>query len=314
MLAFVELNSGVDYLNIHSKYFKPLEEKFPDIKFEYLQSNEELKERISEPDLIFCWEFSKDLYPGAKNLKAIFTPAAGKDWIQADPSGKVSVFHGTFHGLMVAETMLGMMLYFNCDFERTKKEQKEIKWNRDARGRTLLAGSHVLIVGYGHIGKACAKKLISFGCIVSGLQRKHKKGEDPGTGVKYITWETADDEFRKADHVVCALPGGDETKHIFKKEYFRLMKPTAYIYNFGRGTIYKEEDLVWALKNKIIAGAGLDVFEKEPLPEDSELWKLHNVLLTAHACCGYVDYGRLFVEELEGKIKSFMDKTAGKGN
>jgi len=308
VLAFVELNSEVDYLNIHSGYFKPLEEKFPDIKFEYLRSYDELKERIAEPEFIFCWEFSEDLYVQAKNLKAIFTPAAGKDWIQDDPLEKIPVFHGTFHGPMIAETMLRMMLYFNYNFKRVKKEQEEMRWNRDAQGRTLLAGSHVLIVGYGHIGKVCAERLISMGCSVSGLQRKYKKGEDLKTGVKYFTWETVDNEFRKADHVVCVLPGGDETKYIFKKKYFSLMKRTAYLYNFGRGTIYKEEDLVWALKNGIIAGAGLDVFEKEPLPEDSELWQLDNVLLTAHACCGYMDYGRLFVEELEKNIIYLFEK------
>jgi phosphoglycerate dehydrogenase-like enzyme len=131
-----------------------------------------------------------------------------------------------------------------------------------------------------------------------GLRRQTTGGEDPETGVRCLTIEGIDDELRRADHVVLLLPGGAETHRFFRREYLSAMKRTAFLYNLGRGTVLAEEDLVWAIENRVLAGAGLDVFEQEPLPASSRLWGFRNVLILPHSSPAYAEYGTLFVEEL----------------
>ena len=94
----------------------------------------------------------------------------------------------------------------------------------------------------------------------------------------------------ESDHVCIALPYTAETHHLFDANMIAQMKPTAYLYNIGRGKIVDENALIEALSAGKIAGAGLDVFETEPLPTDSPLWKMENVILTPHTSGGTPNY------------------------
>jgi len=249
------------------------------------------------------WKFTPDLYAKAPHLKAVFTPAAGKDWVQQDPSGHVPVYFSAYHGIMMAESLLGMILYFNCGFYKTLENQRKHVWDRDAQDELhRLKDKHVLLIGYGSIGKHCARLLQPLGCRISGVQRKHHDGIDPETGVRYLTFDSLSWELGAADHAVLLLPGGSDTHHSFTRDLLKCMKKTAYLYNLGRGSVVAEDDVVWALENKIIAGAGLDVFEQEPLPASSKLWDFTNVLILPHTSAGYMEYGERFVEELTGKF------------
>lgn len=110
-----------------------------------------------------------------------------------------------------------------------------------------------------------------------------------------------------ADHIVTILPNDASTDNILRPEHFNLMKRSAFFYNIGRGNCYKEETLVNALTAGHIAGAGLDVFEKEPLPETSELWTMNNVFIMPHSsaiCKQYLDF---YIDELLEKLSSLQD-------
>lgn len=304
---FVELSSTTRALNIGRQAFRALEERFPGVSFEYLRSPEEFARRIAEPHFVACWRFPARLYARAANLRAVFTPAAGKEWVDEDPAGRVRVFRGSFHGKMIAESMLAMMLFFNDRRQLLLRNQHKRVWDRDAQvPRTRLANQRVLFVGYGAIGRHCARLLKAVGCAMVGLQRRHRSGMDRATGVRYCTVAHLRGELAQADHVVVLLPGGDETRHFLGREHFEVMKPSAHIYNFGRGTTIDEAALTEALRAKCIAGAGLDVFEQEPLPKDSPLWVLDNVLITPHTSCAFTEYGALFAEEMGQRLARLL--------
>ena len=136
-----------------------------------------------------------------------------------------------------------------------------------------------LIVGMGNIGNKLKIVLESLNMKVIGINSSNIN--------------KLDDYLTNSDFVINLLPYTDKTKSIFNKKAFGKMKYNSYFINVGRGQTVVEEDLIYALKNNLIAGAGLDVFEKEPLSDDSELWKLDNVILTPH---------------IAGLSKSYWDK------
>jgi D-2-hydroxyacid dehydrogenase (NADP+) len=303
-LVLVELNSQACALAIGRESLRPLEQECPGLRFEYLTSYDELSRRVAEAHVVLCWQFAEELHARAPALRAVFTPSAGRDWVAADPSGRVSVHYGSFHGAMIAESLAAMMLHFNDRRTLMMRNQARHRYDRDAQmPRTLLGNQRVLFIGYGHIGRHCARLLRAFGCEMSGMQRTHDGGEDPQTGVRYITPAQLPGVLPHADHVVLLLPGGDATRGFFGVSQLSAMKPTACLYNFGRGTVVDEDALVSALGRGAIAGAGLDVFAREPLPVDSPLWDMANVVLTPHSSCMFAEYGALFAAEIAPALK-----------
>ena len=101
----------------------------------------------------------------------------------------------------------------------------------------------------------------------------------------------------ETDHLIFVLPGGAETDGLFTREHFEQLPRHCIVYNVGRGNPYREVDIVHSLREKHIAGAYLDVFETEPLPETSELWSMENVLIQPHLSAASPDYLDLFIEE-----------------
>ncbi|MBD3240693.1 MAG: D-2-hydroxyacid dehydrogenase [Chitinivibrionales bacterium] len=306
-VVFVELHSDADALRIGPDALCPLESAFPQARFEYLGSFDELSRRIAEPHYVLCWRFPASLYARAKNLRAVFTPAAGHDWVAPDPAGAVPVSYGSFHGVMIAESLVAMMLHCNDRRTLMMRMQREHRWARNAQmPRRLLGSQRVLIVGYGRIGFHCARLLRAFGCEVTGMRRSPLSTADRALGVRGIGPEALMEELPQADHVVLLLPGGDETRGFFGERQLAAMRESAFLYNFGRGTVVDEDALVGALRSGAIAGAGLDVFAEEPLPPESPLWDLDNVLITPHSSCHYVEYGRLFADEVAGRLRAAL--------
>jgi phosphoglycerate dehydrogenase-like enzyme len=160
-----------------------------------------------------------------------------------------------------------------------------------------LFSQKVLIIGFGSLGKSMAELLEAFGARITGVKR-NTTGFDGNSDIdKLITFDLLEEELPYADHVVFVLPGEVETDGIFTARHFKAMKQGAYLYNLGRGNCYREEDLINALKDGSLAGAGLDVFAEEPLPLTSPLWELPNVLITPHSSAISREYIDLFIQE-----------------
>jgi phosphoglycerate dehydrogenase-like enzyme len=161
-------------------------------------------------------------------------------------------------------------------------QQQRREWKKlpPDRGVVHLPEATALIVGVGGIGGEVARLASAFGMRVVGIDER--RGEKPPGVAELHRAAALDDFLPEADFVILTVPHTPETEGFFNRARFRRMKPTAFFINIGRGMTTRLDDLVAALKAGEIAGAGLDVFEQEPLPHDHPLWTLPGVLLTPH--------------------------------
>ncbi|MGL1934969.1 MAG: D-2-hydroxyacid dehydrogenase [Fibrobacterales bacterium] len=307
MKLFIYLKNPIKTFDMQAYIHEMVLKQFPTLEVESFERFSDLVERIHEPNIIVTWVFKKELYAKATNLKEIYTPAAGNDWVADDPSRNVDVTYGTFHGSMMAESLVGNILYHSHRTPLMVTRQKEHHWDRAAQsGITLLKDQTILIIGYGNIGRACAQLLIPFGCHVIGMKRSISSSIDE-FGVECTTPEHMESALERADHVVLILPSGHATDGMFKQEYFTFMKKSAFIHNIGRGNAITTESLIWALENEVIAGAAIDVFEVEPLPKESPLWDLKNLFITPHSACVFENYKSEFFYELRDALSERLD-------
>ena len=182
----------------------------------------------------------------------------------------------------IAEHVVAMMLMFARDlhsFVRHQDKHEWRKWEEDAPQFFEIGGQRVLCLGTGDIGQEVAKRLASFGCEIIGASRsgRHIPGFD-----HCVSFEHLDEELPKADHVICSLPMTASTVKIVGREQIQAMKQGAYFHNVGRGGTVDQDALIEALQSGHLAGAGLDVVSPEPLPDDSPLWDMKNVIITSH--------------------------------
>jgi phosphoglycerate dehydrogenase-like enzyme len=184
------------------------------------------------------------------------------------------------------------------------KHQRLGKWPKQRWDTFLpdeLRGRVLGIVGYGSIGREIARLAKPFGMSILVTKRDAMHPEDKGYTIvgsgdpegvlpdRIYPSEATRSMLAECDYVVITLPLTPKTYHLFDEEMFREMKPNSFVVNVGRGGLINEKCLIKALKKGWIAGAGLDVFETEPLPENSPLWAMENVILTPHIS-GFTPY------------------------
>jgi D-2-hydroxyacid dehydrogenase (NADP+) len=294
----INLKNPVDAFSIKPHHIDTIRAAFPETQIKVTESNSIFRDNLAEMDCVLTWVFKQEWYANAPKLKAVFTPAAGHDWVAADQSGRVHNFYGRFHGRIMRESLLSMILYFNRNLKKSQADQDNKVWGRlGYNDCAALFNQRVLIVGFGSLGQSMAELLKAFGAGVTAVKRNIKGFENHPYADRVITFDQLEQELPKADHVVLVLPGGSETEGLFSEKYFNAMKPGSYVYNLGRGNCYHEQDLLNALKGGRLAGAGLDVFAEEPLPSDSLLWELPNVLITPHSSAISREYIDLFIQE-----------------
>jgi len=229
---------------------------------------------------------SAEVLAQAKQLQWIQWPAAGVDRCVQQPGLHerhllLTNLQRTM-GPSMAEHVLGMMLALSRHFEYFMRQQQEAHWAREDATPQLadLDGKTVLVVGLGGIGTEVARRAHALGMRVTATRASGRNGPD------YVSYVGLPDELlklaRDADFVVNCTPLTPETTGIFNREFFETLKPGAYFISVGRGRSTVTADLIAALKNGRVAGAGLDVVDPEPLPADSPLWHLPNVIITPH--------------------------------
>jgi D-2-hydroxyacid dehydrogenase (NADP+) len=294
----IHLHNSVDAFSLKPRHVDQIRASLPDASITVANGNRDFLEKLPEADCVLAWVFKPGWYEAAPKLKSVFTPAAGHDWVAADPSGRVGTLYGRFHGRIMRESLLSMMLYFNRQVGTSLEDQKSRVWGRlNYNESVALFNQRVLIVGFGSLGRSMAELLKAFGPRIIAVKRDTRGFERDSAVDRVISYEMLEEELPYADHVIFVLPGGAETDGIFTARHFRAMKPGAYLYNLGRGNCYREEDLLTALKNGPLAGAGLDVFAEEPLVPASPLWEQPNVLITPHSSAISREYIDLFIQE-----------------
>jgi phosphoglycerate dehydrogenase-like enzyme len=294
----IHLHNSVDSFSLKPRHVDLLREIFPDTCITVAEGTSDFLEKLPEADCALAWAFKSAWYESAPMLKVLFTPAAGHDWVAMDPAGRVKTFYGRFHGRIMRESLLSMMLHFNRQIGTSLEDQKNRIWGRLGYNECVaLFNQKVLIVGFGSLGRSMAELLKAFGARITAVKRDTRGfGGNPDVD-RAISFDHLEEELPYADHVVFVLPGGVETDGIFTARHFNAMKPGAHLYNLGRGNCYREEDLLFAVKNGPLAGAGLDVFAEEPLVPASPLWEQPNVLITPHSSAICREYIDLFIQE-----------------
>ncbi|MDF2702205.1 MAG: D-isomer specific 2-hydroxyacid dehydrogenase, NAD-binding protein [Rubrobacteraceae bacterium] len=217
-------------------------------------------------------------------------------WVQASMAGAgevakkaglvetdivVTTASGVYSGPL-AEFVVMAMLQHAKGLERLRRDKAERAW-RPAHADTL-EGKTLCIVGIGNIGRAIAGRARPFGMRILGVKRT-VHDEDPARNHADALYGTdrLHEALAEADYVAVTLPGTPETHHLVDEEAIRSMQKGAYFVNVGRGAAVDERGLVEALREGHLSGAALDVFEVEPLPRESPLWELDNVIISPHS-------------------------------
>ena len=184
----------------------------------------------------------------------------------------------------LAEHAILFMLALTYDLHGLYELQKKHQWGGlpGYDNRRGLIGKTVGIIGLGHTGKELAVRCKAFGMRVLGYRRRAETAECVDRLYARDRGDTFEPLLRESDYLVLATQLSDETYHMINADAFQKMKPSAYLINMCRGSVVDERALTAALNGGIIAGAGVDTTEVEPLPADSPLWDARNLMLTPH--------------------------------
>jgi len=295
----------VEAWNFQDRHKEQFCRHLPGISVVVCRNSKEFMAQLPEAEGIIVWYFKREWQNNSPRLKWIATPAAGKDWIDVEPGSRLLVLFGGFHGQMMAESVLGAALYFCKAFQWSHDFQQKKKWARVKISQriTSLHQQRVTILGFGRIGQIIGRAFKPFGCHLTGVKREAMEPPDYfDGGDKIVIADQWMEILPETDHLIFVLPGGAETDGLFTREHFEQLPRHCIVYNVGRGNPYREVDIVHSLREKHIAGAYLDVFETEPLPETSELWSMENVLIQPHLSAASPDYLDLFIDELIPKL------------
>ena len=249
-----------------------------------------LKNKIKTIDGLICFPYDKidkKMMDLAANLKVISTYSVGFDHIDISHAIKKKIRVG-YTPEVLTDATADLAFTLILDVMRRVSEGDKIirsgKWRQiygaydyvgiDLQGKTLG------ILGMGRIGSTLAKRVKAFDMKIIYHNRKRvSKSKEKVLGIKYVSQEKL---FMQSDIISIHVPHTEQTDALFDSKVFKKMKKSAFLINTARGKIIKEKDLVSALKKKTIAGAGLDVFESEPIGKNHPLTKIPNVVLAPH--------------------------------
>jgi phosphoglycerate dehydrogenase-like enzyme len=274
---------------------------------------DELSSYLLDAEIVCSYFMPPDWRKLAPNLRWLQFPGAGVDSLATTGlldanSGVIVTTAAGIHAESISEYVFGSMLMFNWNWPQMVRLQDDHMWARSTTwyhlGGRELAGQTLGIIGLGNIGRRIAKLGRAFGMRVLGTRRSiHTIGEQESDVDQFFHPEQLHELLRLSDYVVISVPLTRETEKLIGEAELRIMRSNTYLVNIARGRVIDEQALVQALREGWIAGAGLDVTEEEPLPSDSPLYSIPNVILTPHISGNSVHYdarlAALFAENLK---------------
>ena len=279
-------------------------------------SREEMPKRIMDAQILVCGGVSAEALAAANNLRWLAFWSAGLDGkITPEMTNRHLLITNAsgVHGPNIAEHVLAFMLMFTREMPFYLRQQIARRYDRGEYPKrshaTELSGQTLGIVGLGRIGEALTRRAKAFEMRVVATKRNPTARYEAEIKPDAIyAPEELPRLLAESDHVCNCLPHTPETEHLFNTAAFAQMKLTAYFYNIGRGKTVDETALIAALQTEQIAGAGLDVFETEPLPADSPLWQMENVIITPHVSGGTPHYFSRFAAIFAANLKRYLNR------
>jgi phosphoglycerate dehydrogenase-like enzyme len=272
----------------------------------------------AETEAMLAWGAPAGLLPQMPKLRWAQALTAGVEtWLalpDLPPGLTLTSARGT-HRESMAENILGALFYLTKPYAAIVEDQKSSKWVR--RVATPLAGQTLGIRGLGAIGQQVAGIAKAIGMRVIGTKRRAETLPELD---EVLPPERTDEVLAQSDFVLLLLPATAETENFMNARRLGQMKPSAWLLNFGRGHLIKDDDLIAAVTAKRIAGAILDVFRQEPLPVEHPFWTTSGIVVLPHIGGGHPErdkaVARLFVDNLArfldgGPLKEVVDRTAG---
>lgn len=266
---------------------------------------------LKDAEVIAGWRKSvkKECLQNDSHLKWLQTWSAGVDSLPLEALESKNILLTSANGVHtfpISETIFALMLSLTRKIHTYVKNQQTKTWEH-ANLKSEIHEKTIGIIGVGAIGKETARIAKAFGMTVLGVRRSGKPEDFVD---QMYTTDQLSILLPQCDYVVITLPLTKDTFHLFGKEQLNQMKPSSFFINIGRGEIVVENDLIAALQNQTIAGAGLDVFEKEPLSEGSQLWDMENVIITPHTAGATEHYNQRVIENIF--IPNLKNYVAGK--
>lgn len=289
-------------------YFVPkLRAAFPQLDLVTAVDLPGAEDKLAGAEIIVAVDhsFNDARLAAAAKLRWIQTMTTGTDALERSRALRQDIVVTTMrgiHGPQMSEMAFLFMLNLARRFPQMLDNQRAHRWQRLDQVR--LAGKTVLIVGTGLVAAALAPRCKAFGMTVLGVSRT-PRALDSFDRVE--AYDRVKELAAQADFLILIAPYSKVTHHLVNAELLAAMKPTAFVLNLARGSLCDEAALLDALKTKRIAGAGLDVFNTEPLPAGHPFWDMDTVLMTPHCSGSSDDNLALQWPIIEGNLRCFLD-------
>ena len=326
MNVLVGIYSPFAAWNIPDSHVERLRREFPHHAFLHARTENDVTPHLHEAEIAFASELREPHFLAAHKLVWVHSPAAGVGGMLSATVRRGPVVLSNSRGMSgetIAEHVLALTLALFRKFPLAMHAQRAHEWTQDDAMAPpplrMIQGTEVLLIGVGGIGAACAAKFAALGARVTGIRRRMDAAVPPGVSSVH----PVSDLLRllpAAELVVLAAPQTASTQGMLGREQLAVMRRDAVVINVSRGKLVDEAALAEALWEGAIAGAGLDVFEHEPLDPASPLWDLANVIITPHTSGFRPDHWDaatdLFAENLRRfdrgePLLNVVDKEAG---
>lgn len=240
----------VDEFTVTEEQIQRWQQAVPELEIIYAKTQEEFIRNLSKATYIYCFKFSEAWLGLTYRAKWMATPGAGKELLGSVPE-RLNPTFGTFHGEIMAETVVGMLLSVRRGLlPGLGLGDAKDPWPVHVPGRTTIAGSHAVILGYGNIGQCIGKKLAALGTRITGIRRANL--------------DQLEELLPTADALILALPQTPETNHILNAKRIAKLPKHSVVINVGRGNAIDEKALCAALREERLWAAFLDVMQEEP--------------------------------------------------
>ena len=279
------------------------------VEIRFATSADELACAMIGAEMMLGWDFKADelraAWGASRQMRWIHWGGAGVDAVLFPELVESEVVLTNTRGVFdraMAEFVLGLIIAFSKRFPETLDLQTKRTWRH--RLTEPIENARALVVGVGSIGRETARLLSAAGLEVTGVGTRARDG-DPVFGHVHSV-EELEQLLPDADFVVSVVPLTERTRGLFGKQQFRAMRPSARFINVGRGPSVDEAALHAALADGAIAGAALDVFETEPLPEDSPLWSTPNLLVSPHMSGDFEGYKAVVADLFLDNLRRYL--------